>query len=282
MIQLRKCVVQGELDMKRRFTLFFLILSLIFTTACATKTNNQDPEPVTDNELIIPNFPEIMNLTYKPIELEKLESRDISSWEYQKSLQLGSLRDESVMVDLYIDENDYLHGVLKIENSNLVLEHLGYSHNVEDLKGFDLQSSYNENGQLDLVGIVGSYVLGYYYVFHDLEQNEWLMLHNWGFPTIYDINNDGSYEILAQFEGKNMNPPDISIYQWNNGAFHVLGSLNNALYHTVQLDTNQWRASSIFEVKESGIEVTIEYIGNIDPLVATYRLDLSQLSILEP
>ncbi|MBO8173326.1 MAG: hypothetical protein H0Z33_15765 [Bacillaceae bacterium] len=243
---------------KIKLGLLLLIVTLIFT-GCGLSSDKKDPS--TENAQYHNSFPEVVKLTYENVEFEPLDDHvSIMNWEKQKSIPFGEISGESIDIDLYSNKDDSSNfiGLLHFNNQSYLIRPIGYSHDIESIKTYIINTKYTdfEKG-LHVIGAIGSPALGYQYVFYDDTNEEWLVYHNWGIPTVIDVNKDGNDELLLQFQGMGNHFPDISVLSRNNVNSFQVTTINDNFIDLMEIDPSLNRISSTLNSDAETLEVEL-------------------------
>lgn len=211
---------------------------------------------VMENDIL----PDSIELKYENIELKNIAMLDdLSALEEKlEDRKVENINEENLVLSLYSDSYNKVSGVFKPGDSQFVLNDLGYSHDVASIKLYNLQVNYENHGnRIYLLAAIGSDILGYKYVFYNETNGEWLFYHNWGAPIVTDINNDGTSEVLMQFEGLHNNAADGNILTFNKGKFMVCG-INSWVYEKTGLSNDATIVFSKFRQQDENVLVDIE------------------------
>lgn len=207
-------------------------------------------------------FPKSFELKVENIELKDIPTiNDLSTMEKLEDRQLGRVNGQELVLSLYSDDNKVC-GVFEYGNRQFILSDLGYSHDVESIKVYDLQIGYENDGNMtSLLVAAGSDISGYKYVFYDQEHDQWRYYHNWGIPVVTDVNGDETKEVLMQFEGLHNNAPNGFILTFSKGQFMV-SEINSAIYEQTGLNKGVTIVSSTFIQQDNKTMVVIERFGD--------------------
>lgn len=169
-------------------------------------------------------LPDKITLQYSPAEMVTLAQEEPSSeWEKIDEFPIGNLDNSPFILKLYTNkEKSQVNGIVSYKEQRYNLGVLTYG-NYDALENLPLNISYEQNQEgNELIGAIGSQEdIGYHYLFYDKKRHSFLRYSNWGVPFIQDINEDGTPEVLMQFEGKGLNFPTVEVLKWNNGIFEV-------------------------------------------------------------
>ncbi|MFA9557970.1 hypothetical protein ACERII_11740 [Evansella sp. AB-rgal1] len=206
----------------------------------------------------LPTFPESVELTYKELEWETLKKDDLLDWVKLEERLLGHLYGYEIIIELYAgnDDMEIVHGVITYNTETFTIHNIGYVHDMESIGIEVVSSSYGEDEVIYLIGVVGSPTLGYEYIFYEENEDNWYSYHHWGKPELIDIHE--KKEVLMQFEGKGLQPPNVSILSWGEGNFVVADVPSSFQKQSVNIDENMLFSSTYRKENDSiVIDVTL-------------------------
>ncbi|PWW06561.1 hypothetical protein DFQ01_103465 [Paenibacillus cellulosilyticus] len=211
-------------------------------TTIDTARDNAAPTQNLD-EWMKPEF----NLSYQPIELSPLEQVEVKdSWKLTKTQSFGQINGETVTLSVYQEQDeasicgagyerivllDYREGHYKymgcgntsLESDDPVREGTLI---LLDYRSADKAASKIVHGAID-GGVNGPGLMTYYV--YDPVQNRWYGFDQWGLPSVNDLDGDGTEELVFQFQGLHMNPPDVSIGRWNGPGLEISATVTSLL-----------------------------------------------------
>lgn len=177
------------------------------------------------------NLPESITLTYTPIHFVEFSSfNNNNHWEWMEEEVIGQIEDSAITLNYYYDEElSSIRGSIQYEGKEYDLDYLAISDTTEDIRKFLVNTTYSlDDGIIHFIGAVGSFSLGYEYIFFDTRSKTFNGIHSTGYPNVKDLNNDGLEEIVVQSEGKGLTPADVQIFKFN-GIGLEKASINAAI-----------------------------------------------------
>lgn len=222
-------------------------------------------------------LPQSIKLKYDNIALENISLADnLSSFKKLEDRELGTINGKNIIMTLYSDSKNSIHGVFQHGGQKYVLRYLGYSHDINSVEAFNLQLKYkNAENNTYLLSAVGSQILGYQYIFFDETNNRWLSYRNWGIPKVFDMNKDGTNEVLMQFKGMHNNAPDGNILAFSKGRF-TLSSINAAVYKNSKISKETNKIGTTFKETDGEFFVEVDIYGN-NNISSLYSLEYDRL-----
>ncbi|MBD3918445.1 hypothetical protein H8B09_06730 [Paenibacillus sp. PR3] len=209
-------------------------------------------------------------LSYQPVEVGELEKVKVKdSWKLTKTVDFGHINGESVSLSVYQEQDEtafcyesYLRVVLldymgehytNRDCGNTSLEESDHPEQGGSLVLLDYKST-DEAGPIIILGAVDSGANGpglmTYYVY-DVAQDCWYSFTQWGLPSVSDLDDDGTSELVFQFQGLHMHPPDVSFGRWNDSRLEITPTVTELLRLT-----NQYYNSAT--VEDGLIQVTLD------------------------
>lgn len=211
-----------------------------------------------------------VSLSYQSVEMEELKEVKVEdSCKLTKKVDFGQINDESVSLSVYEEQDEtafcyasYLRVVLldykgnHYKNwgcGNRSLEESDQPEQGGSLVLLDFKSP-AEAGSKIVLGAVDSGANGpglmTYYVY-DAAQDRWYSFTQWGLPSVSDLDDDGTSELVFQFQGLHMHPPDVSFGRWNDSRLAITPTVTELLRLT-----NQYHNSAT--VEDGWIQVTLD------------------------
>lgn len=146
-----------------------------------------------------------------------------------RTATLGKIKGHPVTLHFYVAESGGPHAEVVYESKRLRMAELAFNPN--DLETLEINRSYRD-GTLHLVGAFGSEYMTLNYILYDERSGELSTFSEWGIPTFADLDQDGYDEILLQFEGQHLHPPDVFVLRWKDNQFEagrVISSVEAAM-----------------------------------------------------
>ncbi|GMK37017.1 hypothetical protein PCCS19_00700 [Paenibacillus sp. CCS19] len=208
-------------------------------------------------------------LTYQPVEWVGLEQVQIEdSWKLTKTVDFGQMNGESVSLSVFQEQDEsalcyasYLRVVL-LDYKGEHFKYMGCGNTslesdqpdeegslvLLDYKSSDEPAAMIVHGAVDS-GVNGPGLMTYYV--YDAALDRWYGFNYWGLPSVNDLDEDGSEELLMQFQGLHNNTPDVSFGRWVGSMLEISATVKNLL----GLPSPYWSADTV----ENGyVRVTME------------------------
>jgi hypothetical protein len=262
------------------FSVFFLFgcssgVDLVeVSTNESNSTLNQEDEDVKQGSQL--TLPDRVDLSYSEMAPSNWnQETDTSAWTHHNSLHFGLLDGEDVVLDLFLDEGNDVHGVLRYSNKEFKILHIGYNPDEVQVESLN-QIFYRENEKVELVGFIESGGRYYYLIY---ENQEWSILDTWAKPYLADIDKDGTLDIISQFEGRGMNFPDVTIMKWD-GIDFVGTSIRS---HFSSLDVSTAGIMLAFEYfhEDNNLFIKVTPIGEDEYPSIQYRFEDNSLILIK-
>lgn len=207
-------------------------------------------------------LPETLAIEYQPVSLSELvEEGPDNSWQHLKSIPFGTFSHEPVVLHVYKEaesfhNRDILRGVFEIQreryrvpdelSSTLLEEESEFNRN----RLFLLQRNFPaEDGPYHLLGSFDLFANGpgrMMYLLHNRVDGKWKFFEEWGTPMVSDLDRDGNDELIVQFPGLHLSPPNVALFSLHGNQLEMASvteqvSNGERMSTTLQQDTNPWR-----------------------------------------
>jgi len=208
-------------------------------------------------------FPQILPLEFKPVPLSDLVEQEAEyNWEHLKTLQFGTFDGSPAFLHVYREAEsssdwDLLHGVFEIsekrylipaELSNSLLEEENeFNRDRLRVLQYDFPAA---DGPFHILGAIELFANGpgkMTYLLFEREEGKWKGFEEWGIPYVHDLDGDNLEELIVEFPGLHLSPPNVALFTYSEGkhletAWVVTEKLTNArhVYATLGRDANPW------------------------------------------
>lgn len=256
-------------------------------------------DPITeenDTETFEYSFPDVVELNFKPVDLEELEKgKPQDSWEFIQSIPFGEMQKKEVALHIYqVTDTDHICssrgniGLLEYSGETYMIGHC-ISDSLLSENLWEYQSAYilphtfvSEEGQTILHATIELFANGpgqMLYIFYDTKNGRWLTFWDWGYPFLVDLDSSGDIVLVNPFAGLHMHWPDATIYRWNNGVLESSYNLKSVL----GIDDQNWNEVSLQEKDNAAIFDVIAILDQQSQQVknAVYRYENGKLHKIE-
>jgi hypothetical protein len=257
-------MLRGKRQVKSRLAIAALLMMAILLSSCgsdnhstqkievapignqsdAANKNTEDSNPALNQSGLLK--PEVA-MSFQPVELSPLEQVKVKdSWKQTKTQPFGQMNGEPVSLSVYQEEDEAAMCSSSYERI-VLLEYKKQKFRYEGCGSTSLESEHPEQDQASVIlnaaspdegsssiilGAVDSGVNGpglmVYYVY-DKDEDRWYGFNRWGLPSVDDLDGDGTKELIIQFEGLHLHPPDVSIGRWNGKQLEISPTVTEQL-----------------------------------------------------
>jgi len=226
-------------------------------------------------------FPEDVSLEFSPVSfLDVIEQTSEYEGELVASIPFGTFEGADVFLHVYNEAKsttnwDVLRGVVEIgANRYLIPDQLSNSFLEEESEFtrdrlLSLHSDFpEEDGPFHLLGAVEAFSNGpgnMVYLLFDRKEGIWRGFTEWGFPYVHDLDGDGAAELVVEFPGLHLSPPNVVLFSFSEErrletAWVVTDKLagGHRMFAALNRDAEPWRIR-IGTEREGEAEYVHEY-----------------------
>jgi hypothetical protein len=204
--------------------LFVCLVSVcLFCVGCGTSPSGT---PMTEKDPL----PKGMTLEFSPVAFKKLvEQNPEMSWSRIRSIPFGSFEDNPIVFHVYKEpepflNRDVLRGVFEIKGKHYTLplefeiSNTLLQEQSEPNSGhvYLIQRDFlAKGGPFYIAGGVPLFANGpslVLYLIYDRTDDNWKVFDEWGTPYVHDLDSDGNDELMIEFPGMHLHPPNVILF----------------------------------------------------------------------
>jgi hypothetical protein len=226
-----------------------LLLPFLLLTGCGTSEEvmqsthtislHEEKEVTESKKEYIGNknigLPNQVDLTFENVTLKELkQSAPDSSWVNSDTYSFSQLNGKPISINVFESNDEFndLYANIQYRDETYPLYFpIGFVGNEIEINFLKQNYSLN-NETIHLIGSIGTSARGYQYIIYNEVTNKWFIFFNWGIPEVFDINHDGINEVLLQFQGMHLNPPNVNVLQVGENSFEI-ASIDRSLQNLI-------------------------------------------------
>ncbi|MEK8127638.1 hypothetical protein WMW72_06875 [Paenibacillus filicis] len=191
----------------------------------------------------LPPLPDTIRPSFEPLTMNELQKGEPSpEWQLRQSIPFGQIGPSEGMLHIYEasspDEllSSSVHGILSLPGGEYLLRDLSRSFLEQRQPGCDevclFQRVLPGQERVELIGSIELFANGpglHANVVDDRDERKLQVFDNWGQVVFVDLDQDGSDELIIQFQGLHNSPPDVFFIRATEGVLEKSESVVTAL-----------------------------------------------------